>query len=126
MRRILVLAAFAAAVGCGKKPAAPPPAEEETTEEQAAAEQSERERLLGLLKSKRGDPQRKAADDLAVLVESDPAVLDGLVELLRDKTNAGAGKTHPLNTGSTREAAALLLARCGTKGEAALKERGLP
>ncbi|HEX4613694.1 MAG TPA: hypothetical protein VH092_36265, partial [Urbifossiella sp.] len=115
MRCRLVLLAFVAAAGCGKKPAPPPAAEDAAADAAAAPEPPERDRLLTLLKTKRGDPQRKAADELAVLAESDPAVVDGLVDLLRDKTNAGAGQTHPQRTGSTREAAALLLVRCGPK-----------
>ena len=66
----------------------------------------ERERLLALVKTKRGEPQRKAGDDLAALADSDPAAVDGLVELLRDRTTSGAGTTHPQRVGSTREAAA--------------------
>ena len=123
MRRLLLAAAFAAAVGCGKKPA-PAPIDDPAPAPPAAAE-PERDRLLTTFKTKRGDPQRKAGDDLAALAESDPAVVDGLVELLRDRTTNGAGTTHPQRVGSTREAAALLLVRCGPKGEAALKDRGL-
>src|SRR4051794_30320320 len=126
MRRSLLPLAFAVlAAGCGKKPAPQPPPEEATTEAPSAPEPPEPDRLLTLLKTKRGEPQRKAADDLAALAESDPAVIDGLVELLRDRTNTGAGTTHPQRVGSVREAAATLLARSGPKGEAALKERGL-
>jgi len=124
MRRLLLAAAFAAAVGCGKKPD-PAPIDDPAPDAPAAPEVPERDRLLTLFKTKRGDPQRKAGDDLAALADSDPAVVDGLVELLRDRTTSGPGTTHPQRVGSTREAAALLLVRCGPKGDAALKERGL-
>ncbi|MFO0797052.1 MAG: HEAT repeat domain-containing protein [Gemmataceae bacterium] len=124
MRRLLVAAAFAAAVGCGKKPE-PPPADAGAPDAAAAPEVPERDRLLTQFKTKRGDPQRKAGDDLAALAEADPAVIDAVVELLRDRTTNGPGTTHPQRVGSTREAAAMLLVRCGPKGEAALKERGL-
>ncbi len=126
MRRAVVLLAFAVAAGCGKKPAAPPPDAEAPADTPTAPSPPERDQYLTTLKTKRGEPQLKAADKLAALAESDPAVIDGLVELLRDKTNAGAKQTHPQRVGSTREAAATLLARCGPAGEKALAERGLP
>src|SRR5215204_5637944 len=111
MRRLLLAAAFAAlAAGCGKKPP-PPPAPEEATEAPSAPEPPERDRLLSVLKTKRGEARQKAADDLAALAESDPAVVDGLVELLRDRTTLGAGQASSQKVGSTREAAAVLLAR---------------
>lgn len=118
------------AAGCGKKPA---PNAEAATENASATEPpkanapgapSEKDKLLGIMKTKRGEPQRNAAETLAALAESDPTVFDGLLELLRDRTTAGAGKTHPTQATSTREAAALALLWCGPKGEAVLKEKG--
>ncbi len=123
---VALVFALVLAPGCGKKPAPAPPADAPEPNAPAAPEPPEKDRLFSLLKTKRGDTQLKAADDLVVLAESDPAVVDGLVELLRDRTTAGPGQTHPQRTGSTREAVAAALLRCGPKGESALVERGLP
>ena len=48
-----------------------------------------------------------------------------LLDLLKDKSTAGSGKTHPMRISSTREAAARALLLAGHKGEAALKDKGL-
>ena len=131
MRRTLtpaLLLALAAGVagGCGKKPAPPPPeaGTEEAVEVTPEAGPSERDRLLVTLKTKHGDARRDAIDRLAGLAASDPAVLDALVALLDDKSNAGPGRTHPTDPGSTREAAVVALLRSGPAGEAALKDKG--
>jgi HEAT repeat protein len=113
--------------GCGKKPATPPPVVVEETPGSDApgeVEPSERDTLIATLKTKRGETQREAVDALAVMAESDEATRDALLELLRDRTTAGAGKTHPTQITSTREAAAVSLLRSGPKGEAALKDKG--
>ncbi|MDB5305857.1 MAG: putative lyase [Gemmataceae bacterium] len=126
LRSLLVLVPLAA--GCGKKPAPPPPPETGPGPQAESApepeEPSERDKLLATLKTRRGDTQREAADALAALAGSDPKVLDALVELMKDRTTAGPGKTHPTQIGSVREAAAVALLRAGPKGEAALKDRG--
>jgi HEAT repeat protein len=129
MRRFLILVLILGVVGgCKKKPpAAPSVAVEEIPppELQGAGEPSERDTLIATLKSKRGEAQRDAADALAAMAETDQDTRDALLELLRDRTTAGPGKTHPTQLTSTREAAAFTLLRAGPKGEAALTEKGL-
>lgn len=126
MRRLTILVAVVLACGCGKK-RLPQPAQDTAAPVEAPAastEPSERDTLLTTLKTKQGDTRRKAAEALAELAESDPTVLDALVELLKDKHTSGPGKTHPTQTTSTREAAALALLWAGPPGEAALKDKG--
>jgi HEAT repeat protein len=130
MRRILpFLIVIAVLAGCKKKPAAPQPSApvEETPGPAAPAipEPSERDQLIAGLKSKNAEKRREAADALAAMAESDEGARDALLELLRDKTTAGAGKTHPGQITSTREAAAIALMHAGPNGEAALTEKGL-
>lgn len=128
MRRFLCLALILlVAAGCGKKPAVAPPVVEEPPAPEApgAVEPSERDALLDTLKKKTGDPQREAAESLAVLAETDEGTREALLDLLRDRSTAGAGKTHPTQIKSIREAAAFALMRAGPKGEAALSENGL-
>ena len=126
-RLLLLIALIGFVPGCKKKPAPAPPAVEVApgTETPGAAEPSERDALLATLKSKRGDSQREAAESLSTLAETDEATRDALLDLLRDKTTDGPGKTHPTKITSLREAAALALLRAGPKGEAALAEKGL-
>src|SRR6266545_1428512 len=133
MRRTALLALlglmFACAGGCGKKPA--PPAADgggggvgvqpEPAPDPAAA----RNKLLANLRSNNQEVRRNAIEDLSWLAEEDPAVLPELVEMLKDKSTTGAGRTFANQVNSTREAAALALLKC-TKGEAVLKEKGLP
>ena len=78
------------------------------------------------LKTGRADARRDAADALAELAEEDAEVVPALVELLRDKSNAGPGKTLAAQVSSTREAAVVALLRCGPTGEAALRDKGYP
>ena len=110
------------AVGCGKKK---PPAPEPDTD--APADPSaERTKLFAALKSSRPETVLAAADQLAVLAETDPEVVKSLVEMLKEKTTAGPGRTRAGQVNSAREAAATALVRIGAKGEAALKSQGLP
>lgn len=131
MRQVAPLCLFVLiAMGCGRKPEAPAPAPEPEpapiVEARTPAEPLERDRLLAAVKTKQGDTRRKAAEAVAALAASDPAIIDALVELLRDPATAGPGRTHPTAITSTREAAAFALLWCGPKGEEALKEKGLP
>ena len=130
MRPLAVAGLLVALAGGGKKaPAAPgantPGASDPGASEPAKAAASERDQLLTALKTKRGEAQRRAADRLADLAVDDPKAVDALVELLRDRANAGPGKSTPAGIASVREAAAVALLRAGPPGEAALKERGL-
>ncbi|HEY3789962.1 MAG TPA: HEAT repeat domain-containing protein [Urbifossiella sp.] len=117
------------AFGCKKNPPAPPPpvAEEPVAKADAPApaEETDLQWWLVELKSKKPDKQRKAAEELSVMAETDEAAREALVDLLRDKTTAGAGKTHPTQFTSIREAAAFALLRAGPKGEAALTDKGM-
>jgi HEAT repeat protein len=129
MRQVAPLGLFVMiAMGCGKKPeaTAPEPEPAPVADVQTPAEPPERDRLLAAVKTKQGDARRKAAEAVAALAASDPAIVDALVELLRDPATAGPGRSHPTAITSTREAAAFALLWCGPKGEEALKEKGLP
>jgi HEAT repeat protein len=123
-RTPLVLACLALALGCGKKPA--PPAANPGGGDNPAAEQSDRDRWLAALKTGRSDARQDAADALAELAEEDAEIIPALVEALKDKTNAGPGKTFAAQVNSTREAAVIALLRCGPEGEAALRDKGYP
>ncbi|MBN9122050.1 MAG: HEAT repeat domain-containing protein [Planctomycetes bacterium] len=112
--------------GCGKKqqqsqPEAPP---DKGQAEPNADPAAERNKQLAGLKTTRQETRRASIEELSWLAEDDPAVLPALVELLRDKSTAGAGKTLANQINSTREAAALAIMAC-TKGEAVMKEKGL-
>jgi len=129
MLRSLSLLAFCIVLaGCGKKPK-PVPEPDVAVEPGKAApepeEPSERELRLKDLMGTHREKRKDAVDALATLAESDEATREALLELLRDKTTAGAGKTHPTQISSTREAAAQALLRAGPKGEAALAEKGI-
>src|SRR6185312_9543198 len=131
-RHLVLVVLIGSVVGCGKKPAPPPvvvedsPAASTDATTPKAAEPSQRDKLLASLTTKRGAKQREAIYDLATLAATDEATRDALLELLRDKTTAGAGKTHPTQISSTREAATVVLLNAGPKGEAILVEKGLP
>src|SRR5262249_11578097 len=125
MRHLAVFALLTIlAIGCGKKPAAPKQAAGGSAEPPADPA-SDRAKLIAKLKNSRGDAQRDAADALAEWAEEDPEIIPALLELLKDKTTAGPGKTLPMQVNSTREAAVMALLRCGPKGEAALKDKGI-
>jgi HEAT repeat protein len=126
----LVVALLACAVGCSKKkppePVEPPPAEQpKPPPEQPRDTARDRAYWFGHLKSANQKTKQDAMDELAVWVETDPETVAALVEMLKEKTNAGAGKTHPKNVTSTREAAVRVLMDAGPKGEEALREKGL-
>jgi HEAT repeat protein len=123
---VLFGVALLATIGCGKKPAPQPEPEGPNVKVEPAADPAaERNKHLTNLKSRRQDAVRTSIEELSWLAEDDPAVVPALVELLRDKGTAGAGKTLANQINSTREAAALAILAC-TKGEAKMKELGLP
>jgi HEAT repeat protein len=128
MRQLILLALlFAIASGCSKKqPAADQggPADKGDANTPADTTAADRTRLLNALKGLNQKYKQDAVDELSVWVDTDPESVDALLELLKDKLNAGAGKTHPMQITSTREAAARALLLAGPKGEAALKEKG--
>jgi len=110
-------------VGCSKAP----PQAEATSEPTASpdATTAERTRLLAALKGANPKARQEAMEELAAWVESDPPTIAALVELLKDKTTAGPGKTLPTQINSTREAVVRTLLMAGPKGELVLKEQGL-
>ncbi len=108
--------------GCGTKPRSESPPEPAPAPLAEAA--AERTQYLNALKSPKHATRQAAIDELAWLAETDPAVLPALVELLKDKQTAGAGRTLPNQINSTREAAARAILQC-TQGEKVMKERGL-
>lgn len=122
----ILLFAFVLTVGCGKKPT-PPVTEESTTNTQPAPPDpaAQRNKLLAGLKNAKPETRRYSIEELSWMAEDDPAVLPALVEMLKDKGTAGAGRTLPNQINSTREAAALAILQC-TKGEQVMKEKGLP
>ncbi|MFO0804573.1 MAG: hypothetical protein U0791_15795 [Gemmataceae bacterium] len=131
MSRFLALIAFCILLaGCGKKPAPAPSPEPEVKVEPAKTgpepvTPSERDLWIVDLKSTHREKRKDAIEALSILAETDEATRDALIELLRDKTTAGAGKTHPTQITSTREAAAAALLKAGAKGEAAIAEKGI-
>lgn len=130
MRRLSTLALLfglgIAGAGCSKKDS---PQGADPTKgvkvDPATDTATERNKQLAGLKSTRQETRQASIEELSWLAEDDPAVLPALVELLKDKGTAGAGKTLANQINSTREAAALAIMAC-TKGEAVMKERGLP
>jgi HEAT repeat protein len=129
MRRISLfglLFGLIVAAGCGKKPAPPPPADDPGPGAPAPAADpaAERNKLLSGLKSTNQQVRQTAIEDLSWLAEDDPAVLPALLDLLRDKTTAGPGRTLANQINSTREAAALAILKC-TNGAKVMKEKGL-
>src|SRR5262249_52241247 len=99
MRRFALLALFLALVaGCSKKQppnpddgGQPAPAPTPTPADIA----TERGKLLSALKSSNDKTQLDAVDELSAWVDDDPEAVAGLLAMLRDKTTAGLGKTHP-------------------------------
>jgi HEAT repeat protein len=125
---LLALALGLAALGCGKKDAPAPapdaPAVGAKPAPDAPDPTAQRNKYLMNLRSNGQKVRELAMDELSWLAEEDPAVLPALVDLLRDKGTAGTGRTLANQVNSTREAAARTLLLC-TKGEAALREKGL-
>ncbi len=123
----ILVSSLTLTTGCGKKsvpaptPGEPPAATPPATTDPVA----ERNKLLAGLKSNRQETRRNSIEELSWLAEDDPAVLPALVEMLKDKSTAGSGRTRADQISSTREAAATTLMYC-TKGEQIMKEKGLP
>ncbi|MBA4186800.1 MAG: hypothetical protein C0467_02155 [Planctomycetaceae bacterium] len=131
MRYLLLFALMLGlAGGCSKKKPPEPTdtgAETETPAELTPAEKLAKDRAYWFkgLASKDLKVKQEAADELVVWVATDPDTVNGLLDLLRDKATAGAGKAMPTKVNSSRELAASILNR-SEKGQAALKEKGLP
>lgn len=125
MRRICLFAlGLVVVLGCGKKNADAPEEGKAVPPDDPAA--IARAQLRGGLVGTKGDARLAAIDAAAARAATDPAMLDVLVELLNDKANAGAGKTHPSQVTSSREAAALALVKAGPNGQTALIAKGFP
>lgn len=128
MRRPVLLAVLLAlAVGCGKKPPAPEPEAKAEDPGKPAPKpgdefKADRDKVLKNLRTGKSEVRQATLDVLADWTD-DAALIDALVEMLKDKT--AAARPFPGQVNSARAAAALALTRCGPKGEAALKERGL-
>ena len=128
MRSILILAlASALTAGCSKQKSVEEPVESSKPPGGSPAETIDdaRARLLNQLKGTNEKGRLDAVDELSIWAETDPPTVEALIALLRDKSTAGSGKTHPMRITSTREAAARALVLAGPKGEAALREKGL-
>lgn len=124
--RFVLLLALAA--GCSKPPAADPADPAAGPAPPAAAGSGpagDRARWLTAIKSTNPKTRGEAIDELATRAENDPETVAALLDLLRDPTTAGPGRTHPKMISSTREAAARALLQAGPTGEAALRDRGL-
>lgn len=128
MRHLAFAALLLALVGCGKKqPPEPATGGNPEPTPAPAGDNVARSRAhwLGNLKSSNPKTRQEAVDELAVWAETDPETVAALLELLKDMTTAGLGRTNPTQITSVREAAATALFKAGPKGEAALKEKGL-
>src|SRR5438067_4710188 len=95
----VLLAALAA--GCSKKkPPEPPDAGDKKETPPTDTTAADRAKLLSALKSSNEKTRQDAVDELAAWVDSDPEAVAGLLGLLKDKTTAGLGKTHPMRIAS--------------------------
>lgn len=112
-------------IGCGKKNAALTEGDGNAVPPDDPATIA-RAQLRGRLIATKGDARLAAIDAAASQAATDHATLDMLVDLLKDKGNAGSGKTHPSQITSSREAAALALVKAGPNGQAALTAKGFP
>jgi HEAT repeat protein len=127
MRHLTPLVLLSALLaGCSKKnpPGAADPGAP-GADAPADATAAERAKLLAALKGTNQKARQEAVNELSAWVESDPETVRALVDLLRDKGTAGAGKTSPTQVNSTREAAARALLLAGPRGEAVLRDKGL-
>src|SRR5262245_45049446 len=120
----LLILSLVLLAGCSKKKPEPVGGENKPDDAPADTTAADRARWFAALKGTNEKSRLDAVDELAAWVDSDPETMTALVELLKDKTTAGLGKTHPTQIRSTREAAARTLALAGPKGEAAFKDKG--
>jgi HEAT repeat protein len=122
---ILFALVLVIAAGCSKKNSEDPAGNSKTLGDTPAETIDDaRSRLLNQLKGTNEKSRLDAVEELSVWAETDPPTVGALIILLKDRTTAGSGKTHPTRITSTREAAARTLSLAGPKGEAALKEKG--
>ncbi|HSQ58102.1 MAG TPA: HEAT repeat domain-containing protein, partial [Gemmata sp.] len=125
----LVAVGFAFAAGCSKKEPPPPPTTPEVTEKPELTPEEktarDRSRWIASLKSTNQKSRQEAVEQLSIWAETDPATVAALLDLLKDRSTAGRGRTNALQINSIREAAARALLESGGKGEAAIKEKGL-
>src|SRR5262245_55978735 len=106
MRHLLLSALLLAViVGCSKKNPPPPdggpgPGDKKDTPDTTARD---RAYWLNAIKSSNQKTKSEAVDELAAWSETDPETIAALIELLKDRTNAGLGRTHPMQITSIRE-----------------------
>ncbi len=122
---VVILVATSLA-GCNKKTQPTETAPGESGPALPGAPSSDSARLLKQLAKTKREQQLQTADQLATLAETDPTVIPGLIELLKDKTNLGEGQVLPHSPNSVREAAVIALIYCGEPGDKAAVEQGLP
>jgi len=118
----LVIATSFLVTACSKKEPTPEQATAPAANPVASAKAS-RDKAIASLKTQRTED---AAWEVAVLADSDPEVVTALVELMKDKTNAGLGRRLPEKYSSVREASVQSLVMVEAPGIAALKSQGYP
>ncbi len=123
---IFISALIVLGVGCKKKTAPTEAAPTEAGPALPGAPSSDSARLLKQLAKTKREQQLNTADQLATLAETDPTVIPGLIELLKDKSNLGEGQVLPHSPNSVREATVIALIFCGEPGDKAAVEQGLP
>ncbi len=121
-RTLLFIGLFAVALGCGKpKPAAV----EEPVEVDVAPPPVDTAPLFKKLRSSSPTTQSDAIEALLKLIDKDPNVLPGLLDVVKDRPTKPAPATASGPT-SPRDAAVMALLKAGPKGESLLLDKAMP